>query len=111
MPRDTVSPRGGACAAVGYGTRVGRGRVIPGQYPAAKDVHCKGILTAERAPEALQGLEWVVRMPVPVRPHPPLQGPFPAVTGAPRANAASQPIRTELRSIYCKVSQNRVVSP
>ena len=59
----------GWCTAGGYqggvqrvGTRVGiqrvgTGRAIPGYYPAARgDLH----MTAERAPEALQGLEWVV---------------------------------------------------
>ena len=41
----------------GMGTRVGGGGVIPGTQHAARGVLP---MTAERAPEGLQGLEWVV---------------------------------------------------
>ena len=95
------------------------GRAIPGYYPAPAR---KGPCTAKRAPEGLQGLEWVVhgawtRHPVrpgscthPLGPVGPLQGP-PWYRTLPRANPASWPIRARLPSFYCKVSQNRIVSP
>ena len=71
----------GWCARGGYGEGVHGwgmagwvpGGAIPGYYPAARK-EVPG--TAERAPEGLQGLEWVVPGTGCVRaPGPPLRGP------------------------------------
>ena len=77
----------GRCLVVpGRGIAVGvpggyTGWVIPGTQPCQVR-HLQGTLTAERAPEAPVGLEWVVRVPSPSdrsRGHPSPYPPLPAV--------------------------------
>ena len=103
----------------GYGDRVGiagwvyRGTTQPPLTPREEDLD-----TAKRAPEALQGLEWVVsrsgRVSLGVRRRgrypPPLPAVGPAPLGIPQ-NAASGPIRARFSAIFLKVSQNAEVSP
>ena len=96
---------------VGYGTWVGRGRGIPVAHPACSR---RVLLTAKRAPEGLQGLEWVVsRSRTSAAPGPPLPAVGPAsLSGlAPRAIPASGPITARFHYILLKVSQNGGVSP
>ena len=105
----------GSGVRVGYGDRVGTGRGIPVAQPARQGrTPVSGVLTAKRAPEALQGLEWVVSMQRPVRPHPPLRGPVGACSPSLvllEQTPASWPIRARCDLFYVKLSQNRVVSP
>ena len=101
--------------AVRVGTWVGytggRGRVIPGTQPAAK----RRTQTAERAPEALQGLEWVVWVcSAPCTSAPTPAGPGPAPAGHSLVLLEQCPTRANMarfRSIFSKVRQNRQVSP
>ena len=99
----------------GYGTRVGRGRAIPGTHRPRKE----GPETAKRAPEApARGLEWVVSgagcvsLGVRLLDHP--AGPV----GPPVAPPCPGPLEPRLLAnkaridlFYCKVSQNLRVSP
>ena len=49
------------CTGLGYGWVRVYGWVLGGLYRGSTQPHCKAeALTAERAPEGLQGLEWVV---------------------------------------------------
>ena len=99
---------------VGYtevGTRGGYTGVVPSRQGRTR----KGYPDSEAGPGSpCRGLEWVVRIARPrtSAPHPcgARSGPGPSL-GAPRANAASGPIRAELRSYFYKVSQNHGVSP
>ena len=101
-------------------------------YTATQHAARGGVHDSEAGPGSPQcGLEWVVMKPgrpTPVNKvlngtlgtaagrllHPPLRGPVgpcgPSLVQDPR-NAASQPIRARFMYIYCKVSQNRGVSP
>ena len=99
----------------GYGDGWVPGRGNTGTQPSCSG---RGPRTAKRAPEALQGLEWVVlgaRASVQAWYHP--AGPVGSLRAPPctspslLGNAASWPIRARLRSYSSKVSQNRVVSP
>ena len=95
--------------------RVGRGRGIPGVLPSCSG---RGVLTAERAPEGPQGLEWVVstarafRHPGPPTPGPlVLPGPASLSWAPPSSKPASGPIRARFHDISLKVSRNGHVSP
>ena len=104
------------CTAGGYG--LGRvygwvlGRVIPG----TTQPHCKAEhVPAKRAPEGLQGLEWVgTCIARPSYPDHPLRcapGPAPLSGYLSPGKAASGPIKARFHDIYTKVSQKRGVSP
>ena len=92
----------------GWVIRVG----IPGSTPSHLE---SGGLTAKRAPEGPQGLEWVVslqRAPELQYPPTPLRsGARFAGTGPLPGIPASGPIRTRFNLRYTKVSQNGRVSP
>ena len=100
---------------MGMGTGWVQGGVIPGTPPAARGGNPD---RRSRAPEALQGLEWVVR--VDGRTGGAVQAPTmrarsvslqePSLVPAP-LTAASWPIRARIDPISCKVSQNGQVSP
>ena len=119
----SVGWRTGACAYPSrHGVlRPGRvGRVgIPGEYYPATQRQGRTPLrvqqTAERAPEAPAGgwSGWSA-VPAPVRPHPPFGPGQSRPAGLPWCSSskpASWPIRARIDLIYCKVSQNRIVSP
>ena len=95
----------------GYGDWVGRAGVVPTDQARCS----RSKPDSEAGPGTpLQG-EWSgwsgaadVQAP---RPPLPAVGPAPLSGTLPRANAASGPIKARFQSIYCKVSQKRVVSP
>ena len=95
----------------GWVWRVG----IPGSTYPARRARNPANMTAERAPEVLQGLEWVVmcsRVGACPSTHPagPVRHPCLPWYWDP-LNAASGPIRARFSLIYCKVSQKGRVSP
>ena len=101
----------GPCSGLGGYSRVGNTGVY---YPAIPRLR-EPPQTAKRAPEALQGagvggLGWRNTLRARHPPFGPGRVPGPSLV-PPRANAASQPIRARFHLIYCKVSQNSIVSP
>ena len=100
------------------GIRVGTGWVyrVGNTGPSTKDGHLKsGAYDSEAGPGSpSMGLEWVVICTAPPSVRTPPSGPGRAPEpslGAPRANAASWPIKARIRPLFSKVSQNRIVSP
>ena len=92
------------------GIREGLYRVLPSRQGRPTP---SGGMTAKRAPEAHRaGVGGHAVAPRDVRTHPsgPV-GPGQALPGAPRAIAASGPIKARIEVILLKVSQNGIVSP
>ena len=111
VPRTVVYPccRDVRCLAgcTRVGIQVGTWEGYTGYYPAS--LKAEG-MTAERAPEGLQGLEWVVIPAAPAQPstHPsgpvgPTRGPSLVEDWAPRANPASGLIGRDLGQYSVKL--------